>query len=374
MRFISHLVAIITNCTAWIRKHSVLAIYMTGWLIYFSYFWLNAIQVDSTGNIHVSHLSIWGDWAAHFTMGSAMAERGLILFQSPFLIGAPFSYPFVANAFSAALIQLGVPFFAAFIVPSFLFSLVLVAALFWFYHRQFKLPIIALLASLIFLFNGGTGFTHYYQDITQSTQPFTTALNPPQEYTSMQDHFIRWISVINSQLIPQRAFTMGFSLAVIALTLIWFYGMVDHRTDQTNQPRRALSRHALPFATVLMGLMPIIHTHSFFACGIILSFWLLARLTQHPKEERLHELKKWLGLALGVSVIALPLLKVFFLSNASTQGFIKWFPGWYIQEFKVNWFVFWFKNWGVTPVLAMVGLFLLVCSQKDSPYKPMRLY
>ena len=104
------------------------------------------------------HANMWADWAAHFTMGSAMAYRDLILDTSPLMFGEKFSYPFTANLISALLVKMGVPFFYAFVIPSFIFSLLLVATVYVFFRVLLKHRYIALLAACIFLFNGGIGF------------------------------------------------------------------------------------------------------------------------------------------------------------------------------------------------------------------------
>lgn len=341
-----------------IKSHAIEISYLLFWLFYFAYFWSHAITPDELGGMEVSHVSIWGDWAAHFTMGSAMVERGLILSSSPFLLGAHFSYPFFTNAISALLIKMGAPFFSAFVVPSFLFSLMFVGVLFWFYRRLFTSAKIALLASVIFLCNGGTGFIYYIQDIVTSNNPWFIALNPPQEYTSMQDHFIRWISVVNSQLIPQRAFTLGFPLALIALSLVW------HNAFSKKSPAFAFWT-----AAALLAILPIIHTHSFLASGIILACWMVGRVGIATKAKKLHTFGRWLGLAGVVSLGAIPLLALYFFSNVSSSSFIRWFPGWYLQEFDVNWFEFWFRNWGVVPILALAGMAIMVRQQKSSSAK-----
>lgn len=354
---------------AWLRQNWVFAGYFAVWFVYFTYFWWNAITVESTGAVRVGHVSIWGDWAAHFTMGSAMAERGPLLLTSPFLYGAHFSYPFVANMVSAILYRLGVPFFSAFLVPSYLFSLLFVVVLYWFYLKLFKRHLVALTASLIFLLNGGTGFVYFFDAIKKSEQPWQTLLNPPLEYTSMQEHFIRWISVINSQLIPQRAFTFGFPLAIMVLTLIWFYCIKNIRPapstlnlSERHKRQRLSTRVAVPLAAVLLGLMPIIHTHSFLAIGIILAFWFASTMIDSAQIRR-RSWKMWLHIGVPGALLALPLIYFFILSNASGDGFIKWFPGWYLQEFDVNWFLFWFLNWGVVPILAIVGWCMHVLQQ-----------
>jgi hypothetical protein len=347
-----------------VRKNIVVILFFAFWIIYFSYFWSHAIFYDLKGNVQVTHVSIWGDWAAHFTMGSAMAERDLTLTTSPFLNGARFSYPFAANLISAVLVRAGVPFFNAFLVPSYIFSLFLVAMLFYFYKFVFKKSSIAILAATIFLFNGGTGFVHYFQDIMQSEKPLYTALNPVREYTSMDEYFIRWISVVNSQVVPQRAFTLGFPMAVLGL-LCFFGPLLERSRDpQLKSTKKGMLIQTL--GVLIVATLPLVHTHSFLMVAVILSFWCLSLFFKISPKKWSALIKKYLALLVCVLIVALPILKFFFFQNATNQDFIRWFPGWYLQEFDVNWFYFWFLNWGVTPILALAGLAHIAWSEKQA--------
>lgn len=300
----------------------------------------------------VGHINMWGDWAAHFTMGSAMGYRELLLGDSPFLLGARFSYPFAANFISAILIRVGVPFFSAFVIPSLIMSWALIFALYYFFKTLLSNKVLAVVAALLFLLNGGLGFYYFGQDIAASNEPLQTIINPPHEYTRLDSENIKWISIIDSMVIPQRAFNLGFPLTLLALALV--YSAVFQKTEKPFW--------RLGIAGVILGLMPIIHTHSFMAAGIILSFWLGTSLwLPHPKQQ----IKKWAVLG-GISLFfAIPLVGYFFWNQ--TQGFIKWHPGWLAKDFEMNWLVFWFKNWLVMPILGMIGFALLL--KKSQPKK-----
>lgn len=339
------------------NKSFFLIVYFGSWLAYFLYFWRQALHLDKVGNLVAGHVSIWGDWAAHFTMGSSMAERSLLLPQSPLLINAKFSYPFISNMISAILIRASVSFTDAFVLPSFFFSLILVFVLYIFYKTIFNSRKIAIIASLIFLLNGGVGFIYFFQDIANSTQPLQVFFNPPVEYTSMQENHIRWISVINSMVIPQRAFNHGFPLTLITLTLI--YSVKEKLSKKVKKISKKDYLKILT-ASTLLGIMPLIHTHSFLAAFLILGFWSGGDIIFSSHKQRLNKIKVWILVLVITSLISLPLLRFFFFEQVGSN-FIKWFPGWYLQEFtQLNWFVFWFKNWGIVPVLSLLGLWLLI--------------
>jgi hypothetical protein len=338
------------------KSKLILLIYFLFWLIYFAYFWSQAIFIDEAGNIIANHVNIWGDWAAHFTMGSRMAFDKLILLQSPFIIGKSFSYPFITNLISALLVRIGVNFFTSFIIPSFIFSLTTIWALFFFYQKIFKSTLTAIIASLLFLLNGGVGFIYFIQDIIESKSPFLTIINPPQQYTNIEPLLYRWISVIDSMIIPQRAFSLGFPLTLISLALCWSFFIKP-------KSRKKIKITKLMVPATILGLMPLIHTHSFLAAFIILATWAIGDVITKSFDKQ--TLKKWLPLLAGVSLIAIPIIKMFLFSQVSSQ-FIKWFPGWYSHDYPdENWLLFWIKNWGFIPLLAILGLANLVKNKKS---------
>jgi len=331
----------------------VIGFYFGFWVSYFAWFWRHVLHFDAMGNLMAGHVNIWGDWAAHFTMGSAMGYRQLWLVDSPFIIGQLFSYPFITNLISALFIRLNVPFLWSFIIPSFLCSCLVIFAIFYFYRTVFKSVAVAILASLLLLLNGGVGFVYFAQDIIQSPQPLYTLINPPHEYTRIDNEQIKWISIIDSMVIPQRAFALGFPLTLLALSFIYqrfFY-----------QPAALKFRRSrLLFATVILGFMPLIHTHSFLAAGVILAVWSLVDIFSSSADSqfswwasRFNQAKPWLAVAGGVVVIALPLYLYFF--SHQVDQFIQWYPGWLAKEYDINWLLFWFKNWGLTPLVGIVG-------------------
>lgn len=342
------------------KKTVVLGIYFASWLLYFFYLWSNAFWIGKEGQIMTQQVNIWGDWAAHFTMGSAMAERGAFLKESPLLKGASFSYPFVADLISGLLAKSGVDFFMAFVLPSFLFSVVSIIMLYIFYKNISKSWVISIIASCIFLFNGGVGFYYYFSDIAKSTTPLLTALNPPTEYTNLEHLHYRWISVVTSMLIPQRAFALGFPITLFALLFVY-----------QNMLAKKPSWIKTTVAGVLFGFLPIIHSHTFIAVFVILACWSATDVlfTFHNKKKTKQKLTHWLLLLGIVSCISLPLIQAFIHGTVSSTKFMRWYPGWYMyKEYKETETLlsFWFKNWGITPVVALAGWAAVVWKTKGS--------
>lgn len=326
--------------------------------IFIAVFWSSAIVYNEKGELVAGHANLWGDWAVHFTMGSAMAYKELLLSNSPLMADAAFSYPFATNLISAGLIRLGVPFHLAFVIPSFLFSLFFVVAVYSFCRTFLRQRHIALLAAALFLFNGGIGIYYYLIDVINSAQPLTTLINPPHEYTNYEPQHIKWISVFSSMVFPQRAFALGFGTCLIALSLIF------HSFQLLTTRTRAPLWLSTILASVCLGLLPLLHTHSFLAAFIILSFWFIADLVRTNKLQLKTRLLHWITIIIITSSIALPIVFTYFWGHVGGH-FFKWFPGWYAKEFDINWFVLWFKNWTFVPFLGFIGFTMLVVQQKN---------
>jgi hypothetical protein len=332
-------------------------IYFSFWLIYFLIFWSKALFFDKFGNLVAGHVNIWGDWAAHFTMGSAMANRGLLLDSSPLLINAKFSYPFVADMISAIILKISGDLIYSFIVPSFLLSLFFVWAIYYFFKTLWQSERKAILSSLIFMFNGGLGFYFFFKEIAESKNPFLALINPAHEVTRYDLYSIKWINVIDSMIIPQRSFLLGFPLTILALTIIYknFFQNKEVKLKQS------------VISGIILGLMPIIHTHSFLAAFIILAFWsfedILNKLKIQFKDFKIKKwpssrLKEWGNLLIITGLISLPLIGHYFLGNVD-QGFSKFYPGWLAKSFQMNWLEFWWRNWFLVPWLSIIGYLLI---------------
>jgi hypothetical protein len=293
-------------------------------------------------------------------MGTAMGVRGPILAQSPLVVGQPFAYPFVSNMISGLLFKGGFTLIDSFIFPSFIFSVGIVYSLFWLYKVLFKSRKIALIASMIFLLNGGMGFYYFAQDIAKSPTPVKTLLNPPHEYTRYDTKKIKWISVIDSMIIPQRAFTLGFPLALIALGLI--YTASYQKLKARQKKIRIIS------AGIIIGMLPIVHSHSFLALFIILSCWSSSDLVRMARSKHLGKrVLHWLSLAGIVALLAIPLIFTFLSKNVGGD-FLTWYPGWLAKEFNENWLLFWFKNWTIVPLLSLAAWGLLLQKKAANGY------
>jgi len=339
-------------------KRLVSALFLIGWSLYFSFLWRDLVFFDRT-DLRVGGVNLWGDWAMHFTLGAAFAYRSPWITSHPLLTGAPFAYPFLVNWISGMLVRMGVEFFSAFVIPSYVYSLLFVFVVFLFFHRLFSSRAVAMVSTSIFLLNGGLGFWWYIQDVLakptlQTLFGFTT------EYTHMPKIGIEWISIITSMILPQRSFVFGFPIALGILLLLF---------QQIKQRRTHWKRWVFALLGLLYGLMPIIHTHSSFMIALVLVGWgAWSVFRKEPKKDTrggyIRAIQCWLVFAFVAGMIALPFVKTFFshtVSQATSGGFIRWYPGWFVhpeaEDAGVNWVWWWMLNWGLTLPLGIYGWF-----------------
>ncbi len=338
-------------------KRLIVSLVLGAWVIIFFLFWRDAIVFSETG-VRSRWYPLWGDWAAHFTQGSAMLHRGLWLSSNPLVYGEPYSYPFLANLISAALVKyLALPFFQAFTWPSFFFCCVAVAALYLFYRELLSSRGIALIALTLFLLNGGMGWLWYLKDLLSDSN-LKNVWFFDTEYTLQRDRGVYWANVVTTQLVPQRSFTLGFPLAL--LILIQFWRMTSPGAGNPGWIRMIL-------LGLLMGVFPLIHTHSFLMIHIILLCWLAPRVYECRFKESRGIIFRW-GLFYAAMLLPLyPILATYFpntIGRSLSGSFIQWYPGWYVNpkanppEFYREWYgilKFWFLNWGVIVPLALLG-------------------
>lgn len=322
------------------------------WSLYFLLLWRDMLQVTPQGLV-VGWVGVWSDWATHFNQGSAMAYRGPWLTEHPLVWGSPFSYPFISNLISALLVRyLGVPFFSAFSFPSFLFSLLLLLALLAIFDKLLGSRPAALIAIFIFFLNGGLGFVYYLQDVISNPSWQSAALYT-KEFTHLREQGIEWSNVITTQLVPQRAFALGFPLALFLLGYFW----------KLTRPNQHYPLYHAVLAGLCISLFPLIHTHGFFMLCLILLCWIITQLT-YPQRKR--TLLFWSVFALSAALPLYLTLSTFFPQTVARTvggGFMRWYPGWFTHPEaplfgKFSIWEFWTWNWGLVLPLGLLGWLL----------------
>ena len=338
------------------------AVFLFAWTAYFYFVWRDMIVFDGN-SVRIGWIGVWGDWAAHFTQGSAFAYRSLWITQHPLLVGAPYSYPYAVNWISGLLIRGGMEFFSAFVVPSYIYSIIFVIILALFYRVLFRSRAVAIMATSLFLLNGGLGFWWYLIEIKNNLS-LAAVFGSRQEFTHFSEKGIEGISVITSMMIPQRSFVFGFPIALCVAILIY---------KEIQKSHKDWSVKRFIIVGLVFGALPLLHTHSFLALGIVFACWFFVTFlhTKHKKESFFHPLFCWVAFGAATLIVAAPILLLFYRTTivTTTSGtFIKWFPGWFVNSkgdhAGMNWMWWWILNWGLTLPLGIVGWFLMSKKKK----------
>ena len=315
------------------------------WTVHF----LGQAYVYTPNGLYAGYVNIWGDWAAHLTFAGSFAYGHNFPPEYPIDPGHHLGYPFMIDFFAANLVPLGSRLTSSLVLTSGLLGLAFPAVLYLAAQRFIGGRAGPVLGVFVFVLSGGLGFAYLLGDL----QHFGPAalIHLPREYTLNRDLNFQWLNPVLAYLVPQRSTLFGFSLALIALVILWMAA----RARSGWQPYL--------FAGILTGVMPIFHVHAFGTVVALSAFWALFSLRI-----------QWLGFFIPALVIGLPILVWMWPpantsvcgADASVHGYcieVGWLsyldwqhdlPIWFGRD----WIWFWIKNTSVFIPLLVAAHFL----------------
>lgn len=274
--------------------------------------------------LYAGYINIWGDWAAHLSFAGSFAYARNFPPEFPIDPGNHLGYPFMIDFLAANLIPLGSSLTSALVQTSGLLGLAFPAVLYLAAQRFAGGRVAATVAVFVFLLSGGLGFFYLFGDIQRGGLGVLQHL--PREYTLDRDHNFQWLDPVLAYLVPQRSTLFGFSLALIALVLVWL------------AIRERLDWRAFLFAGVVAGAMPVFHVHAYGTVVALTAFWAL-----------FNRRREWLAFFVPALVIGVPLI-LWMLppSNNSVCGNEQSIYGYCIEigwlTDGTNWLWFWIMN------------------------------
>lgn len=239
-------------------KENPCIILMTLILIYFIYCLMtHTIPVSDDGSMHTGQAT-YGDMNMHLGFITSIAGQESFPPEYSICPGFKLSYPFLCDSISSSLYIWGASLRTAYIVPMIAAICQVMAGFYCFVKYWFARSSTAFIAWVLFFVNGGLGFL-YFTSADKLAKNFTEFYFTP---TSLGDKNIRWAQIIVNMLIPQRATLFGWAILfpLLALTLCAV---------------RRKNTLCFIIAGVFAGALPMIHTHSFLAFGLICTMWLL---------------------------------------------------------------------------------------------------
>ncbi len=282
----------------------------------------------------------FGDMCMHLGFITSLAVQGTFPPYYSIFPSAKLCYPFLCDSISASLYVLGTSLRISYIFPM-LFALGQVFCGVWFLSADFcRKRGAPVLCCVLFFLNGGFGLFYFLNGEYSFTDLFFGFYKTP---TNLTDAGIRWVNVIADMLIPQRATLFGWSVLFACLWLLYRAAFCNDKT-------------LWPVSGCLGGLLPMIHTHSYLALGLIAFMWLLWTL----KRDKLSRtwFRNWLLFGVPAVALAVPqLLEWTFRSVNGNAHFLRIGIDW-VNGFQENWFLFWLKNLGILLPFGPVCFYL----------------
>lgn len=308
------------------------------WGIYFLWLWPRMFYYKEQ-SIWAGFITVWADWAAHVSYAAPFAYKdpGQWFVAHPLFINKPYIYPFVPDAISGLLIRFGLNTVNSFVLPSILFTFMLLYACTKILYTQLKSVKQSYVGLTVFLLSGGLGFLWFLKDL--KLNGISAIIFPPQTYTSIIESNVAWINLIWAQILPQRSFLMGFPLALLVIIF-----------TLTNQNKKLDTKLAIKILLygIIAGLLPIIHFHSFLALIIVLGTFGITNLRSY----------KFYTLLAIVSALVSSIVWFVFYKQGITESPIRIYIGWMSKSLEINFIYFWILNWGIFLPLALAGTFI----------------
>ena len=300
----------------------------------------------------------YGDLAMHLGFISSMAEQGFFPPEYSIFPGHTVNYPFLCEVPSASLFQFGASLRWAYLLPAlYAYGLVILGVYFAF-TAWLKRADRARFATYLFFIGGGFGFIYFFDRLAGAST--VGALIGESGYSSnlsylLNDFYVtptnlpriglRWVNPIVDMLIPQRATLFGWAFLFPCLYLLLRFAFEKRK-------------EALLPLILFAGGLPLIHTHSFLALGIVSAVYCVQELVRQFDAKRLLQ---WGCYGCIAVLFAAPQLFGFAFQQASESGMVRLHFNWANEVDSFLWF--YIKNLGWLFLLLPFGLLLL--SKRD---------
>ena len=300
----------------------------------------------------------YGDLAMHLGFISSLAEQGFFPPDYSIFPGHTVNYPFLCEVPSASLFQFGASLRWAYLLPALYAYALVILGVYFAFRSWLKRADRARFATYLFFIGGGFGFLYFFDRLNGAST--VGALIGESGYANnlsylLNDFYVtptnlpriglRWVNPIVDMLIPQRATLFGWAFLFPCLYLLIRFTFENRKT-------------ALPPLILLAGGLPLIHTHSFLALGIVSAVYCVQDLVRHFDRKRLAQWACYGGMAV---LLAAPQLFGFAFQQATESGMVRLHFNWANEVDTFLWF--YIKNLGWLFLLLPFALLLL--SKRD---------
>ena len=306
-------------------------------------------EVD--GALHVGQ-STYGDLCLHLGIATSLRNAAFPPDYS-ILKGTLLGYPFLSDSMVTSMLLFGGGLAESFVVTGTLMMVLVYLGFVIFAWQLTKRPAAVVLSFLLLFCNGGLGFLYVldgvFKDPTMLREVFTGFYHAP---TNMPDLNLRWVNVVCDMMIPQRTLLGGWTLLLPALYLLV----------------TAVRERSLPAFAILgiwAGAMPMVHSHSFLALGLLSAGAMAYTALRADREHRDGLLKGFLLYGALAVVLALPQLMTWTFPQTIGGGSLTLRFNWVNNQgdgtLIDGYFWFWIKNVG--PIYLMMVPAALSCKK-----------
>jgi len=310
-------------------------------LLFFYFLITHTIPVNKDGSFHTGQAT-FGDMSMHLGFITSLTNQKIFPPEYSIFPGTRLSYPFLCDSISSSIYLFGSSLTVAYIFPMLVAILQAFCGLYCFIKFWFKKSSVAFVAFILFFFNGGLGFI-YYTDIESIKRNFTDFYYTP---TSLVEMNVRIPQIVANMLLPQRATLFGWAILFPLLAFLLY--SIKKR-----------SKKCFIIAGIFAGALPMIHTHSFLALGLICIMWLFYDLDKEKEKTK----SRFLRYYLYIGILFFVLLQKANLENefANKNGIKIIFVGLFILfGFFINKMIPIIKNKKWKPLLETWGYFLII--------------
>ena len=326
------------------------------YVFFFLLFWFffERAMIETPQGIFTGGSNNLGDLPFHLGAIFGFTDGNNFPPQNPSFSGAKFTYPFMVDFLTAAIVKLGATVREAMFLQNVFFAFSLLVILERFVFKITNNRLAGKIAPVLLFFSGGLGFVWFAKDFWQSGQPFFDFIwKIPHDYT-LRDSKFRWGNSLIVLFITQRSLLLGMPLTLIALTKLFQIFVSDGGTAGRRDGETKIASSLSPAVAssfligLLAGTLPLIHLHSLIVLFVVCAFLLILK----PEKWR-----EWIAFGAGVCVIAVPEL-IWAMSGSATETseFIAFHFGWDAGETNIFWF--WLKNTGFLIPILILGIFL----------------
>ena len=229
----------------------------------------HTIVTASDGSLHVGQCT-YGDLCMHLGFITSISVQQTFPPMYSLLPGTQLGYPFLCDSVSSTFLTLGASLRAATILPALYACVCAVLGVYFLFFTWFKKPRTAVIATYIFFIGGGFGFWYFLNNklllAKEGIDRIDELMNGFYKMpTNLPAEGLRWVNAIADMLLPQRATLFGWALLFPGLSMLYRAAIDNER------------RFFIPLAFIA-GALPLVHTHSFVALGIISAVLFISKL------------------------------------------------------------------------------------------------